>query len=132
MSSLIGYGASRNEWKLLPAAEPDVCMAVRAEAALPDAMCPVGEDEWADVTYPEVLASVCPPARERAVSSAASQRRYSAVALSQRGSAKIAWSWFLAAPFTEKARWVGKAMMQPRRAAQWIAWQVRGAALKAR
>lgn len=132
MSSLIGYGASGNEWKLMPSAALDVCMAIRAEAVLADAMCHAVEAEWAVVTYPEMLASVCPPACERTVSSAASQRRYSAVALSQRGSAKIAWSWFLAAPFAEKARWLGKVMMQPRRAAQWIAWQVRGAALKAR
>jgi hypothetical protein len=102
--------------------DPDICIAIRAEALS-------AGNAWATVTYPEALASVCP---QRAAAEGEKQRRYSAIALAQRGSAKIAWSWFLAAPLTEKARWLGKVLTQPRRAAQWITWQVRGAALKAR
>jgi glycogen(starch) synthase len=131
MSSFIAPGASRHPLRTPQQAESAICVAKRAEAVLAGLGMHDAPGSWATVTYPEVLVSAgpAPPAR---TPPAARRKRYSAVALAQRGSTSIAWTWFLAAPFAEKARCLRRIMTQPRRTAQWIAWLLRGAALKAR
>jgi hypothetical protein len=101
------------------------CLAVRTEALQDRHTAGTG---WATVTYPEVL--VLAPARKP--SGGAAKKRYSAMALAQRTSSKLMWTWFLGAPVAEKVRWVGRALFQPRRAAQWVSWQVRTASTRTR
>ncbi len=101
------------------------CVAVRAEALQ---QRHTGGTEWASVTYPEIL--TFGPARKASGGSA--KKRYSAMALAQRTSSKLMWTWFLGAPAAEKVRWVGRVLFQPRRAAQWLSWQVRTASTRAR
>jgi glycosyltransferase involved in cell wall biosynthesis len=81
---------------------------------------------WQAVTWPEILAASRPGAGEPAV------RHYSAMALAQRTSPKLMWNWFLAAPLMDKARWMGRVFFRPRRAAQWLSWQLRTVSARTR
>jgi hypothetical protein len=53
------------------------------------------------------------------------RRRYSGMALIQNPSAGFAFAWFLAAPLREKARWISRIVLHPRRIVRWIGWQMR-------
>jgi glycogen(starch) synthase len=82
------------------------------------------EGGWSAVTYPGFLVSILPP-MGRGVRVMPARRRYSVMALIQSGSAHIAMQWFLAAPWQEKARWIGRILSNPQLLAQWIDWQLR-------
>jgi hypothetical protein len=83
---------------------------------------------WDAITYPDVLAT----AASRTSPAHRGEKRYSAMALAQRTSSRLMWTWFLAAPAAEKARWLGRVFFQPRRAAQWLSWQLRTGATRTR
>jgi glycogen synthase len=81
---------------------------------------------WAALIYPDILSSTVAAATPSAA------KRYSAMTLAQRGSARLTFHWFLAAPWMEKLRWAGRVLSQPRRAADRIAWHLRASAVRAR
>jgi glycogen synthase len=90
--------------------------AIRVEAVL----SPEGQ-RWDAVTYPETLLF----AEETHRANKLPRRRYSGMALIQNPSAGFAFAWFLAAPLREKARWIGRIVLHPRRIVRWIGWQMR-------
>jgi glycosyltransferase involved in cell wall biosynthesis len=53
------------------------------------------------------------------------RRRFSGMALIQNPSAGFAFAWFLAAPLGEKARWISRVVLHPRRIVRWMGWQMR-------
>jgi glycogen synthase len=81
---------------------------------------------WASLIYPDILTSTV------RVAAHSPAKRYSAMTLAQRGSVRLTWHWFLAAPWMEKLRWAGRVLSQPRRAADRIAWHLRTSAVRAR
>ena len=80
------------------------------------------------LTYPGVLVSVCQAANGSGPQAPPASRRYSVMALAQHGCAGLGLAWFIAAPAAEKIRALARAAASPRRAARWLAWQVRGVA----
>jgi glycosyltransferase involved in cell wall biosynthesis len=87
---------------------------------------------WTALTYPDILASVTSSLRRSAEGGAGHRKRYSGMTLAVRGSARLSLNWFLAAPWNEKARCVGRVFKEPKRTAQWLAWHLRSAATRAR
>jgi hypothetical protein len=75
---------------------------------------------WDAVPYPETLLFV----EETHRAGRLPRQRYSGMALIQNPSAGFALAWFLAAPMREKARWIGRVALHPRRIARWIGWQM--------
>ena len=106
-----------------------VCAAVR-----PEVLQVAGDvgSKWTAITYPEIVASAAPRRASGHTAWSGRAKRYSAIALAQRASARLTLTWFLAAPWTEKARWLGQVFGQPRRTAHWVAWQLRAAAARTR
>ena len=82
------------------------------------------EGGWSAVTYPGCLVSILPPVGRGAQATPA-RRHYSVMALIQSGSVHFVMQWFLAAPWQEKARWIGRILTNPQLLAQRIDWQLR-------
>ena len=129
VSSWVRYEGQRIEYdarptSLMPAAANDSAIgyaSVRVAAFL-------AGGGWTTITWPDVLVSVDRPQSD---SVGVKERRYSVMALAQRGSANLALSWFLAAPLKEKVRWVRRGLAEPRRTARSLAWLARSAAGRA-
>jgi glycogen synthase len=128
VSCFLQYGAPWNELDAtpsqvcgteLPIDDTRPCVAIRAEAV-------VSGEGWSAVTWPDALATVLadskPPVR----------KRYSAMALSQGGSPRMALDWFLTTPLHQKVKSLVLILKQPRRVAQWAGWLLRAAVSKAR
>ena len=114
-----GRGLDTGPWPVLvqpgwEAVLPLGC-AIRVEAVL--AHRSNAGKTWSAVTYPEPLVSISETGRNR------SKRRYSGMALIQNPSAVFALKWFIAAPLREKARWIGRILLRPKRIAGWMRWQ---------
>lgn len=77
------------------------------------------------LVYPQVLLTVVLPKPSKATDSL-ENRRYSAMARAQRAFLQPM-DHFFAAPLPEKVDLIRRALKQPRRAAQRIAWQLRNA-----
>ena len=142
ISSFVRYGS------ILDAAPPPApvcgldfddglqCVALRSEALLAqgrlggapnDEVSPFSDgDDWAAVTYPDSLVSV--EGKHVTAHVDGRKKRYSAMALAQCGCARTTLTWFMAAPFAEKGRWIQRVLTRPRHTAQWLAWQIRTAA----
>jgi hypothetical protein len=105
------------------------CMALRAGALQSRE---AAGTVWASVRYPGILASVISTRDSSAMAGAKRKKRYSAMSLAQHGSMRFTLHWFLAAPWNEKARWVGRVITRPRRTVHWLAWHLRAAAARAR
>jgi len=84
-------------------------------------------DHHNHLTYPDVLLSVV---GTRPHDPASRNRRHSSMARAQY-EARNPMERFMAAPFTQKVDWVRRGFKQPRRAVQWVAWQLRNAGSKA-
>jgi glycosyltransferase involved in cell wall biosynthesis len=76
---------------------------------------------WDAISYPETLLFV----EETHRAGKLPRRRYSGMALIQNPSAGFAFAWFLAAPMREKARWISRIVLHPRRIVRWMGWQLR-------
>jgi len=105
------------------------CAAVRVEALQ---SCEHSSTAWTPVTYPDTMATIVGTPVSETLAEGRHRKRYSAMALAQHGSAQFTLQWFLAAPWTEKARWAGRVLTRPRRTANWLAWHFRAAAARAR
>jgi glycogen synthase len=104
------------------------CAALRVEALQSEALQSGDVSAtWTAVTYPDILASVVSLTHGSTLRGSGHRKRYSAMTLAVRGSARLKLNWFLAAPWSEKARWVRQVLKEPRRTAQWLAWQLRAA-----
>jgi glycogen synthase len=121
VSSFLQYGEPWNELDTTPSrvcgadspvADSRPCLAVRREA--------IGAaNGWSAVTWPDVLATVSAGSRP------APARRYSAMALFQGGSPRMALDWFLTTPLRQKVKALSLVASQPRRMAQWAGWLLR-------
>jgi glycogen(starch) synthase len=80
-------------------------------------------DNWTAFTYPAPLVTLVPP-RGR-TTHPSPKRRYSGMALIQSQSLQFALQWFMSAPLSEKARWLGRIARQPQRLTKWLEWQIR-------
>ena len=127
MSAFIRYTGEQPELDTAPCAGFDiheldsaVCVAVRIPAL---GSAPVSGDRWARITYPDVLVAAIPFED----SPSPKPKRYSGIASAQRGSSQIGFRRLLTAPLNEKARWIGQAVREPRRAVKWFNWQFRAA-----
>ena len=78
---------------------------------------------WAAFTYPGPLLSLAPSSGRSA--HPRPKRRYSGMALIQSQSPQFALQWFLSAPLSEKARWLGRVALKPQRLTNWLGWQIR-------
>jgi glycogen(starch) synthase len=124
-------GAAEWEWQHCSAIRVEVLLDARAarheNAAASQGATrlwgAVTEGGWSAATYPGFLVSILPPAGRRSRLMPAT-RRYSVMALIQSDSAHIVMQWFLAAPWRQKARWIGHLFSNPQRMAQWIGWQL--------
>jgi len=76
------------------------------------------------VTHPGFLVSILPSVGRDALARPA-RLRYSVMAFIQSGSAHIAMQWFLAAPWQEKAQWIGYIFSNPQLLVRWTYWQLR-------
>jgi len=104
------------------------CAAVRTEA-LPEILQSSDEGTaagWTCLTYPDALNSVTPAGRRQI----ARQKRYSVMAQAQHESARPL-ERFLSASLADKVNLIGRGIKQPRRTAQWVAWQMRSIGGKA-
>jgi glycosyltransferase involved in cell wall biosynthesis len=97
-------------------------MAVRMQA-LRD--LPTERSGWRAVSFPEVLATTVQRPHAARTWKSATKKRYSAMALAQRGSAQLSLSWFMAASWMVKARYISRAFSRPMHTARWLAWQLR-------
>jgi glycosyltransferase involved in cell wall biosynthesis len=79
---------------------------------------------WSAVTHPGFLVSILPSVGRDALARPA-RLRYSVMAFIQSGSAHIAMQWFLAAPWQEKAQWIGYIFSNPQLLVRWTYWQLR-------
>jgi glycosyltransferase involved in cell wall biosynthesis len=104
------------------------CAAVRVDALVRSAASGV---RGIAVTYPEMLAVREGASVRNGSSRQAAPKRYSVMTLAQRGSARLTIEWFLAAPMGEKLTCAARFMLEPRRAARWVAWQLRAMTEKA-
>jgi len=127
VSCFLQYGEPWNELDATPSVycadstigDPRPCVAVRTEAIS-------AADGWSAITWPDVLATVS------AGSKVAKARRYSAMALFQGGSPRMALDWFRTTPLRQKVKALILVVKQPRRMAQWAGWLLRAAVSKKR